>query len=273
MDSSSSYLWQLTRTTNTTTTDSQAFNFAINTSASFDIPVPFIPNVKLEGSYDSSKLHESTSTIEDSQGLAVHLGNLDASIAGTAYSITPYAYWDRSGAVVLDYGVQLPAGTPAVPTFWGQNYSAKPDLAFILPWRWDPEKGEALTDPSLRQLTRDIVTLPPEPRPGEPVTLIARVSNFSLLGTANSFVVRFYLGDPANGGQLITGTDGRTEVLVSDLIPAQEKALVELPWTIPAGLSATSIKIYAMIDPFNQIDEIHEDNNVGWNEIFLRNTP
>jgi len=273
VDSSSSYIWRLTRNTDETTRESKTFNFSVRGSASFDIPVPFIPNVELEGGYDTSTLNASTSTIRDEQGLASFLGNLDGSIAGTAYSITPYVYWDRSGAVVLDYAVNLSAGTPSVPTFWGQRYALKSDPAFILPWRLDPEKGDNLTDPSLRQLTREIMTLPPEPRPGEPVNLVARVSNFSFLATTNTFKVRFYLGDPANGGQLITGTDGRNEILVPGNIAARGKQLVQLPWRIPQNATSVSLQIYAVIDTENQIDEIHEDNNVGWNEIFLRNAP
>jgi len=273
VDSSSSYIWRLTRTAGTTTSESRTFKFGVEAGADFDIPVPFIPDVELEGGYDTSQFDASTSTITDEQGLASFLGSLDGSIAGTAYSITPYVYWDRSGAVVLDYAVTLPAGTPGVPTFWGQRYSAKSDPAFILPWRLDPEKGDNLTDPSLRQLTREIMTLPIDPRPGEEVRLMARVSNFSLLGTPTTCKVRFYLGDPAANGTLITATDGRREVLTRAGIPAHGKDIVELPWRIPENSTEISFKIYAVIDADSQIDEIHEGNNVGWNEIFLRQTP
>ena len=154
-----------------------------------------------------------------------------------------------------------------------KSYPDTNSPAFILPWRLDPEKGDSLTDPSLRQLTHEIMTLPTEPRPGEEVRLMARVSNSSLLGTPTTCKVRFYLGDPAANGTLITATFGRTEVLTPGGIPAHGKNIVELPWRIPGDTTDISIKIYAVIDAENQIDEIHEDNNVGWNEIFLRQTP
>ena len=72
---------------------------------------------------------------------------------------------------------------------------------------------------------------------------------------------------------MITGTDGRAEILVPAGIPARGKQLVQFPWRIPESATAVSLKLYAVIDVDNQIDETHEDNNVGWNEVFLRNVP
>ena len=273
VDSSSAYVWRLTRTVSTTTSESRSFNFNIQAKASFDIPVPWIPDVTVSGGYDSTSLHSSTTELTDQQGLVSTLGALDGSIAGTAYSITPYFYWDRSGALVLDYAVDLSAGTPGQPTFWGQRYSAKSDPAFVLPWRLDPEKGLAILNESQRQLTREIVTIPPEPRPGEDVDLIARISNFSFLSTPSSFRVRFYLGDPANGGTLLINNNGANNVLVNAGIPARGKQLVHFPWRVPESITSASIQIYCVIDADHQLDEIHEDNNVGWNEIFIRNQP
>ncbi len=273
VDSSSTYVWRLTRTTSSTTTESRTFNFSIQAKAEFDVPFPWIPDVAVTGGYSSSLLTASTTALTDQQGLVARLGALDGSIAGTTYSITPYFYWDRSGALVLDYAVDLFTGTAGQPTFWGRHYTTKSDPAFVLPWRLDPEKGLALINESQRQLTRDIATVPPEPRPGEDVDLIARISNFSFLNTPSSFRVRFYLGDPAQGGQLLVSRDGRDSVLVSAGIPARGKHLVQFPWGVPASTASASLQIYCVIDADRQLDEIHEDNNVGWNEIFIRNTP
>lgn len=273
VDSSSAYVWRLTRSTDITTSESRTFNFSINAKASFDIPIPWIPDVKVTGGYDSSALSSSTTQLIDQQGLIATLGALDGTIAGTAYSITPYFYWDRSGALVLDYAVDLSTGTAGQPTFWGQNYATRSDPAFILPWRLDPEKGLALAAESQRQLTREIATVPQEPRPGQDVDVVARISNFSLLDTPSSFQVRFYLGNPAAGGQLLTSRNGETSVLVPGGIPARGKHVVQFPWRVPETPTPASIRIYAVIDADDQLDETHEDNNVGWNEVFLRVTP
>lgn len=273
VDSSSSYVWRLTRTTTSTTTESQTFNFSIQAKASFDIPVPWIPDVELSGGYDSTSLAANTTTLTDQQGLVARLGALDGSIAGTAYSMTPYFYWDRSGALVLDYAVDLFTGTAGQPTFWGRHYTEKSDPAFVLPWRLDPEKGFAVLNEAQRQLTREIATVPAEPRPGQEAELTARLSNFSFLSTPSSFRVHFYLGDPAAGGQRLVNTSGQDNVLVPAGIPARGKQLVKFPWRVPEFAASASLLIYCVIDGDQQLDEIHEDNNVGWNEIFIRSGP
>lgn len=273
VDSSSSYVWRLTRTTASTTTESRTFNFSIQARASFDLPVPWIPDVELSGGYDSTTLAANTTTLTDQQGLVARLGALDGAVAGTAYSLTPYFYWDRSGALVLDYAVDLFTGTAGQPTFWGRHYTAKSDPAFVLPWRLDPEKGFAVLNEAQRRLTRDIATVPAEPRPGQEVELVARLSNFSFLGTPTSFRVRFYLGDPAEGGQLLVNNSGEDYVLVPAGIPARGKRQVTFPWRIPESAASASLLVYCVIDADQQLDEIHEDNNVGWNEIFLRTRP
>ena len=111
--------------------------------------------------------------------------------------------------------------------------------------------------------------------PMQPAPPAHQASVVTASGVITPEVARFrtLIGDPANGGQLITGTDGRNEILVPANIAARGKQLVQLPWRIPQNATSVSLQIYAVIDTENQIDEIHEDNNVGWNEIFLRNAP
>lgn len=261
-----SSVWRLTKSIGTTTSQSKSFNFALGTEASFDIPVPFIPNLEVTGDYRSSSLRAATSTVTDTNGLACTFGTLDGTIAGTAYSITPFLYWNRSGALVLDYAVDLPLGSPNLPTFWNQKYAAKPDLTFVLPWRHDPEKGLSIIGDQ-RRLTRDISTLPLDPRPGQRVTVQARVSNFSLLALGSPVVARFHLGDPASGGPIIHQTS------IPAGLGAQAKHLIEFDYTIPATITAASLSLFAVLDPANVLDEIHEDNNTAWAEVLLRRGP
>lgn len=161
----------------------------------------------------------------------------------------------------------MPAGTPSVPTFWGQRYGQKPDPAFILAQRLDPEKGFSVIVDKLRPQTRHLATDDQEPRPGQTVNIKAQINNFSLVNLGSSFRVEFYLGDPDEGGSFIG------EVIHGTGIPARGSVTLTQPWTIPAGITATSVEIHAIIDPSNQVDEIHEDNNRAWAQLYLRQGP
>jgi hypothetical protein len=139
----------------------------------------------------------------------------------------------------------------------------KADPAFILPWRYDPEKGDAISDIK-RSQTKDIVFKPEDPVAGEIITIYAQVHNFSLIPTPTPMGVRFYVGDPDNGGTLIVGEGNVTEVFTDGAIPSRGTMQVEMKWKIPEDLSSFP-RIYAVIDADKILPEIHENNNKSWN--------
>jgi len=100
-----------------------------------------------------------------------------------------------SGSGTVDYAVDLDPGPQGLETFWGLHYSARPDPAFILPWRLDVEKGMGL-NPNLKFYSKSLKVSPSTPAPGENVHITARVHNFSLKDTDGPAMVRFYLGKP-----------------------------------------------------------------------------
>ncbi len=268
IDSSSAFLWSLTKTTNDTTSSTDTIQFEIGGSASFDIPVPFIPNFSANGDYSTEDVTTRSTSVTDSQGLRVALAETDSSIPGTDYFVTPYMYWNRAGSLVLDYAVELPAGTNSIPTFWGQRYGQKPDPAFILPKRLDPEKGFPVIVEKARTQCRHIAIDELEPRRGQTVNIKAQINNFSLLNLGSSFRIRFYQGNPSQEGSTLIG-----EKIHGTGIPSRDFVIVSQSWTIPNNLAENFVEIYVVIDPENQIDEIHEDNNLGWISISLRNGP
>ena len=91
------------------------------------------------------------------------------------------------------------------------------------------------------------------------------MSNFSLKETGDSLAVSFYLGDPDNGGTLITGLNGKSVVKTTGSISAQGTLRARLQRKVPP-LPAFP-RIYAVIDPAGDMTEIHENNNVGWTVI------
>ena len=172
-------------------------------------------------------------------------------------------YWSAEGALVVDYEV-TPDTEGNVESWWEQNYGTHPDMAFILPWRYDSEKGNAGPNFELQaQETRDILLSPRDPQPGEKVNIIARVHNFSLQGVNSFSNLRFYLDDPSNEANLIVNENGQSEVEIPP-IGSRGATVVQLEnWLVPENIDGHS-RIYGVLDNSNQIEEVHENNNVGW---------
>ncbi len=215
--------------------------------------------IGVTGHYNYGEI--STQTVKVGQSIEVRsdLGHLQPQFgtSGTYY-VSPYVYWTSYGALALDYKVStLPGGN----SFWQTGYGGKSDLAFSLPWRYDPEKGIPLpgNDPAYRKRTRDIIVSKTEPQGGDTVTIGARIRNFGLQAVNSPFTVRFYNGNPNAGGVQIE------EVNIDTTIDARSHINISIQWIIPVSLSLDSVRIYAVIDPNNSVsNEVHEDNNIGW---------
>jgi hypothetical protein len=218
----------------------------------------------MEGSYHSEDIQTQRTTVESGIYLDVHLDAVDMSIGETRYKVTPYAYWATNGALVIDYAVAPElAGPGGEDTWWDARYGYLPDPAFILPWRYDPEKGDAISE-AKRCQTKDIYFKPHDPREGDVITIYSRVHNFSLLPTPGPIGVRFYIGDPDSGGTLIEGEGGVSEVFTDAIIPPRGTMEVSMQWKIPDDIG-TFPRVYAIIDADKNLTEIHENNNKSWN--------
>lgn len=263
LGASSSFTWTLENENSTQTTIVNKEHWSIGASLDFNIPVKYIPNFELHGKYSQETVSTRSNKVTYSKGLEVNLSSIDLGIGETYYSVIPYSYWSKNGALVLDYAVNPSAAPPNVPQTWFQeNYSSKPDPALILPWRLDPEKGFNIQEDKRFQ-TKEIIFNPDEPKHGEIINIQARIHNYSFLNTSGPVNARFYLGDPDNGGTLIESTDGKTIFSTDDFIAARESKIIHFDWTLPESTPYFP-RIYAVLDPDNAIDEIHETNNKGW---------
>nr|MDJ0868898.1 CARDB domain-containing protein [Myxococcota bacterium] len=214
------------------------------------------------GTYGESAVSTLSMSVDNSLGLHFDFGPLAPGIGETEYSVTPYAYWAKNGALVLAYAAEVgEAGPGGTDTWWDANYKSAPDPTFILPWKYDPEKGFPVQDEAKRQQTRDIRLEPSDARTGDVVEIQARIQNYSLVD-APSVGVRFYLGDPQDGGTRIFGeTPGE---IVTGVIPRRESKVVSMRWRIPHDLDTNTARIYAVIDPSFDLVELQETNNTGW---------
>jgi hypothetical protein len=77
--------------------------------------------------------------------------------------------------------------------------------------------------------------------------------------------IQYFLGEPDNGGELINvlydGLQTSEIVLAADL-PEREEMAFKVDWVTPSSID-NQPRIYAVIDPRNEIAEIHENNNKG----------
>ncbi len=227
----------------------------------------------VEGDYSHSDLTSHTSSVTNTLGLTVQLGTLAPSIGEAGYTVTPYAYWDRNGALVLDYAVNpnLPGVGTGNQTWWSQFYGQAPDPALALPFLYWPEEPIfTAQSPNKVTETQSIYSDPENPKAGEQVTTTARIHNYSLIPTAGPVQVSFYIGDPDSGGTVIRSISGDSVFSTDSYIPSRGAKTVSFTWTAPQMINSKFIydgnytHIYAVVDPENKIREIHENNNKGW---------
>jgi hypothetical protein len=208
-------------------------------------------------------VYTHTTSLTDEISLSIDLGKINRSFGETEYRITPYVYWSKQGALVIDYSVE-PDLDGNSSTWWQEKYGDKPDPTFILPWKYDPEKGFGITDEEKRKLTRDIILDPVSPKSGDTVLITVYIRNFSLMDTDNPVKAKFYLNNPDNGGVLLQNLNGGgPEVSTNGYIPSRDFKIVEFKWVVPSGISNND-RVYVVLDPDNEISEIHENNNIGW---------
>jgi hypothetical protein len=261
LDANSSYNWELQfddfQSSQSTTTKEYTRDWGVSVSG-------WGVGFSINGSYHKEDINTQRTEVASGLYLGVHLDGIDMGIGEVGYIVTPYAYWAKNGALVVDYAakpeISAPGGTP---TWWQVNYEDLPDPAFILPWRYDPEKGYNLEEDAKRQQTKDLQFYPANPKDGDEITIKARIHNFSLIPTPGLISVRFYAGNPDSGGVLLGNTSGQTEVFTSQAIPARGTETVEFSWIVIDGLG-TFPRIYAVIDEDNLFNEIHENNNKSW---------
>ena len=228
--------------------------------------------VKTEANYDRQEISTHKISFNRNVWIESALGSIDPAFGNIArYKVTPYAYWDTNGALVLDYLVrpELSGGGPA--NWWLVNYGNLPDPALNLPWRYDPEKGIFIPEDE-RYQTKELTFNPKIPEAGDTALVRLQVHNYSLVATADPVLVKFYMDDPDNGGKVMVDLSSDSVFTTAVPVAAQSKEIVQMYWRVPATLLSGS-KIYAVLDPGNSMTEVHENNNKGWTDLTIIGAP
>jgi hypothetical protein len=262
--------WSISKQTNTFSESASYTHMSMSGDLDIDLPIPTV-SLNLNGDYSNETINTHRTEVSDLEGLIVRFGAINTSIEGSEsfYSVTPYVYWDHSGALVLDYAVQPSVSDiGGVSTWWQERYGQMPDLAFNLPWRNEAAKTGTSVSALKRTESKNIVINPRNANPGQEVWISALVQNYSLLPSSDPVPVRFYAGDPDEGGIPITGTEENPDPMVEPLA-SRGSAKVSASWTVPETETGSFVRIYAVIDPDNSIPEIHKDNNKGWGTVLM----
>jgi len=210
------------------------------------------------------QINSVKTSIKQSSEINVSIGKINTGLIGTkTYDVTPFIYWDAGGALILDYAVS-PDFSGGVPSFWEERYGQRPDLTFNLPWRYAGSRGLGGSDDDLQsKQSYDIVLSEMNIEPGDTTDIYVRVQNYSNVNVSD-VEVKFYLGDPDDGGVLIENIQGKS-VAYLDQMNAREPVIARLDdWLVP-GTIQQETKIFAVIDEDDIIDEVHENNNKAWN--------
>jgi hypothetical protein len=226
----------------------------VGISASLNASV-FGFSLGLTGSYDMSTISTHMITVGQDISVSTGYGPLGNNAATMGYNTRPYLIWGNSGALALDYEV-LPTGS-----FY--DLYDTPDPALNLPWRLDTERGLTLPDPIERLRSKSFFLSDGNPMPGDTIRVMLRIYNYSNSPTDGPVQVSFYIGHPDMGGTLQQDLDGNTVFATAMPIPAQGVDTLSFEWVTP-GDSTVVGRLYAKLDPEGLMDEVHENNNIGF---------
>lgn len=228
--------------------------------------------LEVKGDYKDSKLSNTSTTIGSTTKLSANLMGIDESFGETAYTVKPFAYWDESAALVLDYAVSPSVSPPGAPkTWWQKNYGKQPDLTVKLPRLLDYEKQAGISSDSARFIspgvqvfrgpcspTNPLALSPGFARPGVELCVRAQIENYSLKDHDGDTEVTFYDADPDVGGKELG------KAIVTKPVAARESQYAYFNWTPDARYAGSLPRIFAVVDSGGAVEEIHEDNNKGY---------
>ncbi len=249
--------------TSSSTSETRTFGVEVNASAEY-----YGVGVEAKGTYNSSEMSSHTSTAQSEISYISNLTTpLNPAFSDANYTMTPYVFWAKNGALSLGYSVDPSLPAQGTSNFWSTYYVDNPDLTMIMPWKYDPEKGYSLgTTPDKRRLCTSLRFDKTSFITGDTVLVTAFIHNYSFKTYTGNVEFQFYAGDPDNGGTLLADINGQTTLTVNSTFPARGRTAIQFYWKVPAGIGPGP-RIYLVIDPNNQITEVHEDNNTGFSTL------
>ncbi|MCB9251938.1 MAG: T9SS type A sorting domain-containing protein [Flavobacteriales bacterium] len=217
---------------------------------------------KIEYNYDG--LHVFSQALSKVQSFQINSKRLATNYDQFEYTIRPYLYKTKGNGLKMSMAVDM---DPLVNTNmgeWVNNYGQKPDPSLNMPWRLDSFKTTSYI-PANKDRTRSIYFKILNPNPGDTAEAYIRIFNYSLKDMNEKTEFRLYNGHPDKGGIPIMDLNGNTLFTTNKNIEKQGRDVVKVSFVVTNEMVAGSDnRIYVKLDPDNKIDEIHEENNLGY---------
>lgn len=245
------------------TEGSQSWEGGVSTSLSAN---GFGMGVEVSGEYNEGGMRINSTEMSGTESFSIKYDNISGSSGHYAYTVKPYIFKTNDGTGMLAYQVNL-SSSESAPTWWDLNYGTKSDPALMLPLR-NEVYWTSGTDPNSPIFTRSksMTFNRLYPNVGDEVTVQCRIHNYSLKNTSGPVKVSFYNGNPDLGGELVESLTGQTVFETPGPIAARDKGVVEMTFAMPLPVipGESFVRFYAVVDPLNEYDEVHEGNNIGW---------
>jgi hypothetical protein len=211
-----------------------------------DKKIPWSMKASVEGTYNKDELSSQTVSFQESTWVTAFFNKLNNPAAGAGYEVKSYLYWADDGYLVMDYTTK-----PGSGAFWAPY--TKGDPAFIRPWA-DGHCGADRVN-----FSKDIAVTPAFVNNAEEITISATVRNFSPVDIT-TVKVRFYQGDPAQGGQQLG------EATLQDPFLKRGRETVSITTTIEGSGEQ---HIYAVIDAGGPDREMDTSNNKAYGVLVM----
>jgi hypothetical protein len=186
--------WDLTQTISNGTEASKSGSLVFQAGGSGSY---YGVGVSFSGSYENSTTTTHTTDVSNAVVVGWEYTN-ESSSSSLPYRVTPFVRIDPTGAVVLDYAVDI-IDDPSAPNCLNTVYRLQSDPAIALPRRRNfAQLGAQVTSSVERLQTKELAcTYQPS---NQTFDLQARIHNYSLVATP-AVDVEFWLGDPREPSQ------------------------------------------------------------------------
>jgi len=100
---------------------------------------------------------------------------------------------------------------------------------------------------------------------GDTLSVFVKTFNYSFVATGGPVEFKLYHEHPDMGGTSISDIDGNTVFMTATGMGERGRVETEVQFVMTSAIALDDFaKIYVELDPADMLDEIHEENNLGW---------